>query len=370
MKCCADCFTDEKARQLINALADESEERGFCDICGKTGRKLLELAPESELAEQFADLLGVFETPDEHSRTVFPSLYEALNDTWGIFRVISLEAFDSLLESMFPDDDRIKGMSTGRVCLSADVDPKRSESSTLRFFGDRDWAHFSEEIKYAQRYHAKIKNEDILKRLLLALEIKISPSSRRWYRARFWNRGDRDPVVSDLTEPPRGHAANGRMNPEGVPYLYVSDSPDCAISEIRAVKHDRVAVMEMVPKEPLRILDLSKIDSISPFDENVDCNELASNKENLRQIKEALVKPMRTEDDFMEYVPTQYIADFAKSMEFDGIGYESVLYENNGVPAYNVASFVGFKEAFEKCNIAIYYVNDIDRKIKLERRVT
>lgn len=149
------------------------------------------------------------------------------------------------------------------------------------------------------------------------------------------------------------------MSPEGVRCLYISNNIEGAMAEIRASKHDDIAIMEMSPSRDLKILDLSRIDRISPFDETVDCRKLASNLINLNQIKDALVKPMRSTDDAIEYVPTQYIADFARSIGFDGIGYHSVLHERNGLPTYNIASFLGFDEAFICESISMYNVKNI-----------
>ena len=137
------------------------------------------------------------------------------------------------------------------------------------------------------------------------------------------------------------------------------------MSEIRAAKYDEVAILAMRPARKLKILDLSRVDEISPFDENVDCKELASNIKNLRQMKADLVKPVRATDDPIDYVPTQYIADFARSIGFEGIGYRSVLHEKDGVPSYNIASFCGFDEAFLEYGISLYRVENFDLQVEL-----
>lgn len=117
--------------------------------------------------------------------------------------------------------------------------------------------------------------------------------------------------------------------------------------------------MEMLPKIPLRILDLSKVDKISPFNENVNCRMLASNLNNLRQIKDALTQPMRKNDNIIEYVPTQYLASYALSIGFDGIGYSSILASGSDTEAFNIASFKGFEEAFICKSISMHKIKDV-----------
>ena len=56
MKCCPQCFKDRIARELVGNLA--SSVPGICDLCGVERDRLLTIARESELSEQFFDLLS------------------------------------------------------------------------------------------------------------------------------------------------------------------------------------------------------------------------------------------------------------------------------------------------------------------------
>lgn len=368
MKCCPQCFTDSVAKSLVTDLAQP--DKGICDLCGSRIEQSLEIQPESELAEQFSELLSVFSaTVDDSAVTAlqrYESLYEAFLSIWTIFKVVddsenalSPASFNRMIQSMFPEDSRILLLLEGPVYL----DPSSSADNPfeLGFFGAKDWHGFSEEIKHVHRYHAQITNAGVLEELMKALERVIGEADGSWYRARRWNDKDgRVPAEADLKEPDPNKASDGRMSPSGVSCLYISNDIKGAMSEIRASRHDDIAIMKMRPKKDLRILDLSRIAEISPFDEVVDCKKLASNIENLRQIKEALIRPMRSTDNVIEYVPTQYIADFARSIGFDGIGYDSVLYEKSGKPSYNIASFLGFDQAFECQSIALYKIKNVN----------
>ncbi len=358
MKCCPECFKDQKARGLVSSFA--VEDAGICDLCGRSGGRLLPVEPESDLSDPLQAMLGVFSKGDCGGGT----LYDVFCETWDLFQGVTEEAFLKFLEALFPEDERIGGLMSGPVRL--DPSPDLDNPFALSFFGGRDWNEFSETIKHENRYMAKIENKDVLKSLFCALAREVEPDQGTWFRARLWNGGSVEDIKEEkLKEAPRDKAVEGRMSPRGISCLYISDSVEGAMAEIRASRHDEVAVMEMRPKEPLRILDLSRIDEISPFDENVDCGSLASNKVNLLQMKDALTKPMRSTDDKIEYVPTQFIAEFARLAEFDGIGYNSVLHEKDGRPSYNIASFVLFDDAFERVSMRLYRVSKSDLTAEL-----
>ena len=346
MNCCPKCFNDDLASKL--AAASGRAGFGVCDACGAQGVELYKVVPESELADRFEDLLDIY-TPVanvangiEHGPA--GSLWKMFTSTWDVFSGIGEIGFYKLIKALFPGDNRISSMIENDVTIA----PERGTRSLseFAFFGSRTWDDFADEIKYHHRYSAHIENRSNLDNLLRALTRKIDSTSSPWYRARIWNDKTSNPSEIELYEPGRDKAAEGRMSPKGVCCLYIASSPKTAMAEIRAAVHDEVAVATMRPKIDLQVLDLSRIDRISPFSADVDSAALAANLDNLSRIKEELVRPMRSSDDAVEYVPTQFIADCAKRLGFDGIGYDSVMYTGNNEHGYNIASFCGAKEFF------------------------
>ena len=363
MKCCPNCFTDDLAREL--AAANGVGAAGICDVCESCSSELYELLPESELAYQFEKMLDVFAPVANVAAGVeFESagkLYEVFNATWDVFRGMNEVKFAGFLRALFPEDARIESMIAGDVALA----PERGARSVheFAFFGAKTWDDFSEVIKHECRYCAEVEHEDILFGRLRALETIVERDSATWYRARIWNGKPFEPVEDELCEPGCDKAGEGRMSPRGVRCLYIASSPVTAMAEIRAAVHDEVAVATLRPKSDMRILDLSRIDCISPFIADVDCANLAANLDNLRRIKEDLARPMRATDDPVEYVPTQYIADCAKHLGFDGIGYDSVMQTGESERGYNIACFHGAKEWFDFEGIRKYRIAEIDYSI-------
>ena len=113
-------------------------------------------------------------------------------------------------------------------------------------------------------------------------------------------------------------------------------------------------------KKDIIVVDLKKINQISPFIEGLSCLEYAINKEHLNKINDEMGKIMRRSDSALDYVSTQYITDFIKSIthddaaEYAGIEYKSVMH-NDG---YNLALFD--PALFECVDTQVYGIDTID----------
>ncbi len=264
---------------------------------------------------------------------------------------IDAEATGSFLRALYGEEDWFENFSTHPIVVTPNQG--NSDISEFSLFGTKTWDDFVESIKNNLRFHTTIENKHQF-RSVCAAPSKSIPSEPCWYRARIWNK-DKPPANSDLYEAPSYLTRNGRMNVAGIPCLYIANTPLTAISETRASQFDTMAVACMRPKSILSIVDLSRIHSVSPFDE-ISCNVLAANLDNLRRIRRELLKPMRRTDPELEYLPTEYIRDYIKSLGYDGIGYESVMSKDG----YNVASFRTVEDAFDILSIDMYHVDEIE----------
>ena len=72
------------------------------------------------------------------------------------------------------------------------------------------------------------------------------------------------------------------------------------------------------------------------------------------KLEDELSKPHRRHDSDLDYLPTQYVSEFIKSMGFDGIEYKSSLYPEG----YNLAIFN--TEKFECKKVELYDIKTID----------
>ena len=141
--------------------------------------------------------------------------------------------------------------------------------------------------------------------------------------------------------PPDDVASPGRANSKGQSCLYLCNHKKTTVKEIRARAFDYVTIATFKLNRNVRVLDLSSIVHSSPFvyrspfyTEN-DKVEYLVNESTLRQIQNDLAKPMSRLDSDLDYLPTQYISDFAKFLGYDGVKYFSTFEKTS----YNVALF-------------------------------
>lgn len=132
---------------------------------------------------------------------------------------------------------------------------------------------------------------------------------------------------------PAEKARNGRANPVGIPYLYLASDLETAISEIRPSLKDKVTVGRFKLLEPFSIIDLR---NVSPFRfvEDEDFEKLFSMIGYLNKLGTDLSKPVNPKAAELEYLPTQYLCEFIKSVGYDGVAYNSSL-----AKGYNLAIF-------------------------------
>ena len=153
----------------------------------------------------------------------------------------------------------------------------------------------------------------------------------------FYGYGSKDSFVA-----PAEKTKDMRANYKYIPYLYCSNDPYVAMVEVRPRLSARVSIATIKVESDLTLLDLmiSKVPhSMKGPKKNLLCD-----------LSYAFSKPVEYDDETMDYIPTQYIAEYVKYLQYDGIVYRSSLIpeinrENvMAVDSYNVVIF-----NYEKC---------------------
>lgn len=142
--------------------------------------------------------------------------------------------------------------------------------------------------------------------------------------------------------PDNSFIEDGRANPSFIKYLYAAEDPYTAMVEIRPYLESTVSIASIKVKEEIQVVDIS-------FDAITDLI-------NVEQILMYLImvdfsKP--SDSNKMDYLPTQYVAEFMKSLGFDGIRFTSSLHKKGR----NITIF-----NYQKCQAVdskLYKVNDI-----------
>lgn len=122
----------------------------------------------------------------------------------------------------------------------------------------------------------------------------------------------------DMGAPPPPIASAGRLNRQGVSYLYVGTSRKTAISEIRPHPGHLVSLGQFDAVRDLNVLDFSKPTFLdfSLTDPGLDLFELTAS------IDRDLSKPI-TPERRAAYISAQFIADLVRQRNFDGVLYRS-----------------------------------------------
>lgn len=152
--------------------------------------------------------------------------------------------------------------------------------------------------------------------------------------------------------PPIKYTRDMRANYKYIPYLYCATQEKLAVAEVRPRLNAKVSIAQIEVTHPITLLDFT-----------IEQNKagMSEAKKNLfYALSELYSKPVSEEDDTLDYIPTQYIAEFAKHLGYDGIVYQSSLSPQMG-PLDEAVNVVVFN--YHKCRAvgsAVYRVVQSD----------
>lgn len=321
------CFKDPEIRSMIISV----HKRGKCNITGKdtyvfdTDHDLI----SEEIADDISQVLDVYspesDLPIGYDKSKLDLIENHLYTDWGIFSVKPGEIRKIVIELCKANYSSSHAIFHEKVGIE-----KMNDLTFLRencIVRDSSWENFSKTIKNINRFHVSDVNLDILRDVLNAesLNLTIPCGTTELYRARI--SGENPLAISEMGPPPIDKVTPGRANSRGIPCLYVAEDVETTFHEIRARDLDYVSVGNFKCVEELNMVDLTGLDHISPFSMPTFSMEWFSiNMSILIKISEEIAKPLRRTDSELDYLPSQYIADFIKSLGFDGMRYKSTLH--------------------------------------------
>ncbi len=219
------------------------------------------------------------------------------------------------------------------------------------------WEKLADEIKTTNRFH--IQNTLDLEKLQELLNRYKKPinKGKKFYRARISNKEGFG--KSEMLNPPAVKAKAGRANPTGISYLYLADQIKTTLYEARASLFDYVTVGEFRAKEDIKVINL-RGDTYDPvlLAEQEELEDFLIHLPFITTLETNLSKPRRRSDNELDYLPTQYLSEFIKSIGFDGVEFQSSLFSGG----YNLAIFTPDK--FECISVDVFEIENIDLKEK------
>lgn len=129
-------------------------------------------------------------------------------------------------------------------------------------------------------------------------------------------------------KPNREFCGEGRANPRGIPYLYLSSERNTCMAELRPQRADMLSVAQFEIQRELRIVDCYSVEE--EFNEVQLIFNPPTTQDGIRNaiwwmINQAFSRPISRSDSSSDYIPTQVLVEFFRHHGFDGVCFKSGL---------------------------------------------
>lgn len=316
---CEKCFISKEIKSIIKS----NETIGNCGInANHKDCYICDLQKNDKVSSyiansiiQITDLYSIkADLPVSFDKGHLSMLKDSLFSNWPIFSMMPNKIHE-LLGELFHENDNFD-----MELLQEPVGIIGSQEDKI-LIDHSSWKDFSESLRYKNRFHCKINNT-VFKELLRYTEY-IIPKDREFYRCRISN-NKKLTKYSDLDRPPAELANPGRFNSKGVSRLYLGSNWSVCIKEIRASVFDNVYIGKFITESDLRVLDFRNlVDKTFSFFGNPLRYYL--NRNVLIEISSEINNPTPMENGWLNYIPSQYLADLVQFLGYEGILYESAI---------------------------------------------
>ncbi|WP_458413290.1 RES family NAD+ phosphorylase [Schinkia sp. CFF1] len=324
----------------IKSIIRSFKNIGNCDFCCSYNVYIYNLYNDNGLDELFNDILSIFKLgtdliPDGYSPYKLISIKDEFEKKWNIFNNLDRnrihQFLDILLREKYPD--KIPFLNTQVGIIEWMNESYLNKNSVLKGYSWNDFVHY---IKHENRFHSNHINYEVLKDYLNKLTATVEDDA--FFRGRISN--DRELEKEDMGAPPFRFATAGRANSEGISHLYLASDSHTVISEIRPSLGDTIYIGKFPIREELKVIDFRLLNSLDIFEFN-DPIRFAINLETFSEMNKAISKPVRSGDSKLDYLPTQFIVDYIKSLnETESTGYQGIVFESTlSTSGYNLMIF-------------------------------
>lgn len=331
--CCIDCFADEGLRRLFDRCQSKP-----CSFCGQTSSATK--APQ-ELGPTFWPILALF-VPAKATESwglISDAEFLISNQTHSL--PVSLEEYTAtrifsaelrhnrrceLLDAIRSGTTHYSNYSSAAGWVPYPPLRLYQDLPLYRWDTDEVLLTLSENLKndrYLLTLDPASRPEPWLESLV-ARARRTLPAGTKLWRARLNPDDSWYPMKPELMgAPPSEKALPGRLNPEGVSYLYAAEDVETAIAEVRPHIGAVVTVACLVTSTDLTIADLPGfVSNASPFKRSGG-RRLFGLKRLARDINLAMAKPIRPQTHSHECLATQFVAEFLRHKGLAGLRYSS-----------------------------------------------
>ncbi|MDY0977724.1 RES family NAD+ phosphorylase [Massilia sp. CFBP9012] len=351
-KICTSCIDEPVLKSQVRTTG----MKACCSYCGKTRQHIsaVDLAEVIDAAfkEHYVrvddddDGFGLLSQFGFSSDEGIP-VVDAISDAAGISVPIALE-IQSILQARHQSRSAYEMRERTDYDAESQYQRMRPSDAGMR----EDWDAFELELKHRARFFNR-RGADLLAsvfghidrlpvRKKQKLVVTAGPGCRveRLFRARVFQSESsllealKNPE-QQLGSPPPKIAATGRMNARGISVFYGADSCEGAIAEVRPPVGSKVAVGAFDIIHHVTLLDLTALPFVQHGRDSIFDPGTKKRMERivfLQSLGERMTKPVMPDDQDIEYLVTQAIADFLSNENtprLDGIIFESVQTPNS-----------------------------------------
>jgi hypothetical protein len=168
-------------------------------------------------------------------------------------------------------------------------------------------------------------------------QLGFSPRFEREGREQVELRGPHPPA---RMVPTPEFVGDGRVNPRGIPCLYLSTGGSTAMSEVRPWVSAYVSLAQFEVLRDCKVVNCSghpRRAFAFPLRAEAAISAMKKESDVWGEIAHAFSKPVTPTEPIRDYIPTQILAEAFRAQGFDGIVYKSELGTGHNVALFDLA---------------------------------
>ncbi|MCA6108041.1 RES family NAD+ phosphorylase [Bradyrhizobium cenepequi] len=248
-----------------------------------------------------------------------------------------------------------------------EADESGNTTSQGEFASWRSFWDFQRQVTRGWRYVRSPEGQRFLSAVAAGCHARSAEikEGRLFYRAQVAHQNVFDenvgeelpgPALPQRMFPFRDRATEGRVNPKGIPRLYMASDKHTAMAEVRPWIGSLVSLGLFQTRRPLRVVDCTKGAERHPI--YIDGEPSAEKRAEAvwSHIAQAFREPVTRDDDVASYAATQVIAEVFRNEGFDGLAYRSAF----GNDQFNIALFD--LDVAELTMCSLHEIRDVELK--------
>lgn len=176
---------------------------------------------------------------------------------------------------------------------------------------------------------------------------------------------------SERMKPTSKVRREGRANPKGISYLYLSNDGDTSLAELRPHKGELISLAEFRIARELNVVDCvsrSKRYDLFGCYFNPPVSQEEIGDAIWSKIGSSFSKPVSNNDSSSDYVPTQVLAELFKSENFDGICFKSGMREGLNYLLFDIESADFIKSTVMETKSISYEFSEFTDHYRLQEK--